>query len=56
LKDLRNYITGQQKIIKDETQLANFILALERMEAPEKARPTINAVMPPAAPIGCDWD
>lgn len=56
LKDLRNYITTQQKIIKDEMQLANFILALDRMEAPEKAKPTIHAVMPPGAPIGCDWD
>ncbi len=56
LSDLKKYILTQQKIVKEETQLANFILALQRMEAPEKAKPTIHAVMPPGAPIGCDWD
>ena len=56
LSDLKKYIEAQQKIIKDEIQLANFILALERMKAPEKAKPTIHAAMPPGAPIGCDWD
>ena len=56
LSDLKKYIEAQQKIIKDETQLANFILALERMKAPEKAKPTIHAAMPQGAPIGCDWD
>ena len=56
LSDLKKYIIAQQKIIKDEGQLANFILALQRMEAPEKVKPTIHAVMPPGAPIGCDWD
>ncbi len=56
LSDLKKYIEAQQKIIKDETQLANFILALERMKAPEKAKPTIHKEMPPGAPIGCDWD
>ncbi len=56
LSDLKKYITTQQKIVKEETQLANFILALQRMEAPEKAKPTIHAVIPPGAPIGCDWD
>ncbi|MBP6024346.1 zinc-dependent metalloprotease [Ferruginibacter sp.] len=56
LSDLKKYITTQQKIVKEETQLANFILALQRMETPEKAKPTIHAVMPPGAPIGCDRD
>ncbi len=56
LSDLKKYIIAQQKIIKEETQLANFILALQRMGTPEKAKPTIHAVMPPGAPIGCDWD
>jgi hypothetical protein len=56
LSSLKKYITAQQKVVKDETQLANFILALQRMEAPEKAKPTIHAAIPPGAPIGCDWD
>ena len=56
LNDLKKYIELQQKIIKDEQQSGNFILALERMKAPEKAKPTIHIAMPPGAPIGCDWD
>ena len=56
LSDLKKYIITQQKIVKEETQLANFILALQRMETPEKVKPTIHTVMPPGAPIGCDWD
>jgi Met-zincin/Domain of unknown function (DUF5117) len=56
LSSLKKYITAQQKLVKDETQLANFILALQRIEAPEKAKPTIHAAIPPGAPIGCDWD
>jgi hypothetical protein len=56
LSDLKKYIITQQKIVKDELEQANFILALQRMEAPEKAKPTIHAVIPPGAPIGCDWD
>lgn len=56
LYDLKKYIEAQQKIEKDNTELANYILALERMKAPEKAKPTIHAVIPPGAPIGCDWD
>jgi hypothetical protein len=56
LISLKKYITVQQQLVKDETQLANFVLALQRMEAPEKAKPTIHAAIPPGAPIGCDWD
>jgi predicted Zn-dependent protease len=56
LVDLKKYIEAQQKINKDEMQLANFSLALERMKAPEKAKPTIHTAMPPGAPIGCDLD
>jgi len=54
--DLKKYIEAQQKIIKDESQRANFTLALERMKAPEKAKPTIHKEIPPGAPIGCDID
>ena len=54
--DLKKYIEAQQKIVKDESQLANFTLALERMKAPEKAKPTIHKEIPPGAPIGCDLD
>ncbi len=54
--DLKKYIEAQQKIVKDESQIANFTLALERMKAPEKAKPTIHKEIPPGAPIGCDLD
>lgn len=56
LSDLKKYIELQQKTATDQTQMGNFMLALERMKAPEKAKPTIHAVIPPGAPIGCDWD
>ena len=56
LNDFKKYLEEQQKIVKDETQLANIILALERMRSPEKAKPTIHKEIPPGAPIGCDWD
>ena len=56
LNDLSSYVKAQQKIVKDPSQQAHFILALKRMEAPEKAKPTIHAPIPPGAPIGCDED
>ncbi len=56
LSDLKKYIASQQKLVQDEMLQANYILALERMEAPEKAKPTIHAAIPPGAPIGCDWE
>ncbi|MBC7886862.1 MAG: zinc-dependent metalloprotease [Ferruginibacter sp.] len=55
LSDLKNYIGAQQKLVKEERLSAHFALALERMKAPEKAKPTIHKEMPPGAPIGCDW-
>ena len=56
LSDLKKYIEVQQKLVKDESLSAHFILALERMKAPEKAKPTIHKEMPPGAPIGCDLE
>jgi hypothetical protein len=54
VNDLKKYIQVQQKIDKGSEQQAHFALALKRMEAPEKAKPTIHAAIPPGAPIGCD--
>ena len=56
LSDLKKYIEVQQKLVKDESLSAHFILALERMKAPEKVKPTIHKEMPPGAPIGCDLE
>jgi hypothetical protein len=56
LNDLKKYIEAQQKLVKDESLSAHFKLALERMKAPEKAKPTIHKEIPPGAPIGCDLE
>lgn len=56
LTDLKKYITAQQKLVKDDSQQAQFTLALERMKAPEKAKPTMHTEVPPGSPIGCDVD
>ncbi len=55
VNELKKYIQAQQKINKDTEQQSHFALALKRMEAPEKAKPTMHAAIPPGAPIGCDW-
>lgn len=54
LVDLKEYIENQTKLSKDESTGAHFLLALERMKSPEKAKPTIHKAIPPGAPIGCD--
>lgn len=56
LSDLKEYLQKQKKKAKDPSQLAHVTLALKRMEAPEKAKPTIHAAIPPGAPIGCEED
>ncbi|MEO7394623.1 MAG: hypothetical protein ABIU11_06735, partial [Chitinophagaceae bacterium] len=54
LADLKNFIEGKKKTTTDSTYAGHLLLALERMTAPEKAKPTIHAVIPPGAPIGCE--
>ncbi|HSC39075.1 MAG TPA: zinc-dependent metalloprotease [Chitinophagaceae bacterium] len=56
LADLKTYITAQKKTATDATYAGHLNLALERMKAPDKAKPTQHKEMPPGAPIGCDWD
>ncbi|MBC6491875.1 zinc-dependent metalloprotease [Flavihumibacter stibioxidans] len=55
LADLKVWIEQQQKAAADPVQKAHYALALERMKAPDKAKPTLHAEMPPGAPIGCDF-
>jgi hypothetical protein len=51
--NLKKYITAQQPRASGDVA-AHYLLALERMKAPEKARPgTQVREMPPGAPIGC---
>jgi hypothetical protein len=52
---LKNFINTQKKIVKDPLHTGHLLLALKRMESPAVAKPTIHAVMPPGAPIGC-WE
>lgn len=54
LKELKTFIESQKQTSKDENYLAHLEYALERMKSPEKAQPTIHAVIPPGAPIGCE--
>ncbi|MEO5682893.1 MAG: zinc-dependent metalloprotease [Chitinophagaceae bacterium] len=57
LADLKTFIEEQKKAAGNDNYSAHLLLALERMKAPEKAKPTIqHAAMPPGAPIGCDMD
>lgn len=55
LDRLKTYITTQQKLNKDNALAAHYLLALERMKAPEKAKPNVQIKdIPPGAPIGCE--
>ena len=54
LNDLKAFVEAKKKTSVDNTYTGHLLLALERMKAPEKAKPTIHAAMPPGAPIGCD--
>jgi len=56
LADLKVFITAQNKNTPDAAYAGHLALALERMKAPEKAKPTLHKEMPPGAPIGCDWE
>ena len=54
LDDLKSYIDTQKKTATGTQYIGHLSLALERMKAPEKAKPTIHAAIPPGAPIGCE--
>jgi len=55
LSDLKSWIDDKKKTATGE-YAGHLILALERMKAPEKAKPTIQLEAPPGQPIGCDAD
>ena len=54
LTDLKALIEIKKKTSSDNTYVGHLLLALERMKKPEDAKPTIHAVIPPGAPIGCE--
>jgi len=54
LADLKTFIENKRKTSNDATYSGHLLLALERMKAPEKSKPTLHEEAPPGAPIGCD--
>ena len=57
LNEIKTFVEAQLKAAADDTYKAHLLLTVERMKAPEKAKPpTQHEAMPPGAPIGCDWD
>jgi Met-zincin/Domain of unknown function (DUF5117) len=55
LSDLKKWIISKEKTATDISYKAHLMLALERMNKPEEAKPTINSKIPPGDPIGTDW-
>jgi hypothetical protein len=53
LNGLRTYITTAQKSAADPVLSGHYALAMDRMKAPEKAKPAQHLPAPPGAPIGC---
>ncbi len=56
LSDLKAYIEAQSKSTADANYKGHLLLALDRMNNPADAKPTVHKEMPPGAPIGCDID
>jgi hypothetical protein len=48
-----NGLKNAKKSADDATYKAHLDVALERCKSPEKAKPTLHAIPPPGAPIGC---
>ena len=55
LSDLKLWIEEKKKTATGE-YAGHLLLAIERMKAPEKAKPTSHLEAPPGQPIGCDAD
>ena len=56
LSELKTFIESKKKISKDASYTAHLTLALDRMNSPGDAKPTLHKEIPPGAPIGCDFD
>jgi len=55
LSDLKVFVESKKKALADEIYTGHLLLALERIKSPEKAKPTMHAIIPPGAPIGCEY-
>jgi hypothetical protein len=54
LTELKSWLEASVKTASDPLYKAHLGLAIDRFKSPEKAKPTIHAVAPPGAPIGCE--
>jgi uncharacterized protein HemY len=54
LKELKEWMEAEIKATSDPSSKAHLAYALERMKAPDKAKPTQQGGLPPGAPIG-EW-
>jgi hypothetical protein len=53
LNSLKAWVENAKKSADDPMYKAHLEVALERCKSPEKAKPTLHAIPPPGAPIGC---
>ena len=53
---IKKRTTEKLKTITDTNNKGYLLLTLERIKAPEKAKPTLHEAPPPGSPIGCDAD
>ena len=53
LSSLRTWLEATRKSTDDDNYKAHLDIALDRYKSPEKAKPTLHAIPPPGAPIGC---
>jgi hypothetical protein len=54
--DIKKRATDKLKTSTDANGKGYLLLTLERIKAPEKAKPTLHEAAPPGSPIGCDAD
>jgi len=54
LSELKKYLEETIKTATDWVYKAHLQMAVDRFKSPEKAKPTLHAIPPPGAPIGCE--
>jgi hypothetical protein len=53
LNSLKTWMEAARKSSEDNQYKAHLDIALDRCKSPDKAKPSMHAVPPPGAPIGC---
>lgn len=56
IDEVKTFTSAQLKTTTNAPNKGYLLLTLERIKAPEKAKPTLHEPPPPGAPIGCDAD